>query len=240
MAKPNGFTAYRGPSLLDGVPIVSKVTGTQRPSDNPKTGPMLQQFVLVDGVKPTEALKTGQDESVCGDCAHRPFKIRQIKEAHKQGLRLEEKPDVPCYLAVFMAPTSVWKTEYPDMADVEPSKYAVRLGAYGNPDSVPIEVNRAIIAMGNGRHTGYTHNWRTCDQAYAEILMASVDSEAEALEAQAMGWRRFRVRGETEPLMEDEVACPASKESGYRTTCARCGLCSGNKLRAKSVAIIEH
>ena len=79
MAKPNGFTAYRGPSLLDGVPIVCKVTGTQRPSDNDKTGTMLQQWILLADVHPYEAVKTGQDESVCGECVHRPAKQEEGK-----------------------------------------------------------------------------------------------------------------------------------------------------------------
>ena len=142
-----------------------------------------------------------------------------------------------CYVLTAQAPAMVWKTEYPDMADVEPSKYAVRLGAYGNPDSVPIEVNRAIIAMGNGKHTGYTHNWRTCDQAYAEILMASVDSEAEALEAQARGWRTFRVKGPDEPLLPNEMQCV---EQTKGVQCAPCGICCGNKLKAKNIAADEH
>jgi hypothetical protein len=42
MTKPNGAILYRGPSLLDGAPIVAIVTGLASTSANAKTGAMLQ------------------------------------------------------------------------------------------------------------------------------------------------------------------------------------------------------
>ena len=39
---PNGAIIYRGPSMLDGSPIVAILTGIDKPSHNPKTGPMAQ------------------------------------------------------------------------------------------------------------------------------------------------------------------------------------------------------
>jgi len=70
--------------------------------------------------------------------------------------------------------------------------------------------------------------------------MASVDTAVEAIEAQKMGWRTFRVHDEAAPIMPNEIMCPASKEAGFRTKCAQCGLCAGTTRKAKNIAIIAH
>lgn len=58
-----------------------------------------------------------------------------------------------------------------------------------------------------------------------------------------MGFRTFRVIQEDDPLDSDEIMCPASAEMGKRTTCDRCGLCSGHADGTdtrKNIAIIDH
>ena len=58
--------------------------------------------------------------------------------------------------------------------------------------------------------------------------MASADTSAEMVEAQAMGYRTFRVaRPGIEPEA-GEVRCPASEEAGKLTSCSSCGLCAGS------------
>ncbi len=65
----NGVTLYRGPSALDGSPIVAIATGIKRPSANAKTGAMVQVWILPDnGENPLESVRSGEDASVCGDC----------------------------------------------------------------------------------------------------------------------------------------------------------------------------
>jgi hypothetical protein len=59
---------YKGPSLLDGKPIVVIATYSKR---NIKTGVVVQTYILVDGINPLEASKTGADFSICGTCAMR-------------------------------------------------------------------------------------------------------------------------------------------------------------------------
>jgi hypothetical protein len=59
---------YKGPSLLDGKPIVVIATYSKR---NAKTGAVVQTYILVDGINPLEASKTGADFSICGTCAMR-------------------------------------------------------------------------------------------------------------------------------------------------------------------------
>ena len=72
MKKPLGFIAFEGPSMIDGRPIVviiNKIDG----SDNAKTGAIVQSFIIRADVAPTDALKTGADVSICGQCVHRPL-----------------------------------------------------------------------------------------------------------------------------------------------------------------------
>ena len=73
---PKGVVLYRGPSLLDGKPIVCIATGLRSPSGNPKTGPMVQTWIMREDVAPHTAQKSGEDSSVCGDCALRPLLSR--------------------------------------------------------------------------------------------------------------------------------------------------------------------
>ena len=67
----------------------------------------------------------------------------------------------------------------------------VRLGTYGDPAAVPASIWSDLVAYSDG-HTGYTHQWRT-SPGLRGLCMASVDSEEEAIEAWALGWRTFRV-----------------------------------------------
>ena len=116
---------------------------------------------------------------------------------------------------------------------------AVRVGSYGDPAAVPASVWRALLSDA-ATHTGYTHQWRAAPEL-AAMLMASADSPEEALEAQALGFRTFRVRAASEPVLAREFVCPASKEAGAKTNCAACHACGGNASKAKaSPVIIAH
>ena len=75
---------YKGPSLLDGKPIVVIGTYSKR---NSKTGAVLQTYILCDdGLDPLEASKTGADFSICGDCIMRgtPTTDPKRKQAEKR------------------------------------------------------------------------------------------------------------------------------------------------------------
>jgi hypothetical protein len=215
----NGYMAYRGPSMLDGKPIKVLVTGDAKPSANAKTGDMLQTWILAESSKPSEAVHNGDDKSICGDCKFRPINGGE------------------CYVETGKAPNSVFKAQYPT-EPVNNRNVPVRLGAYGDPAAVPLDVLQGIVDR-SPRHTGYTHQWRD-NPALAVLAMASVDSESEYQEATSKGWRTFRVRKSHEPILDGEVSCPASKEAGNRTTCDKCGLCAGTSLKAKNVTIIKH
>lgn len=222
----NSAVFYRGASQLNGEPIIGVLTGLVVPSANEKTGPMLQAYILPANEPPTEAVKSGRDASICGDCKHR------------SGSNIGRS----CYVIWWLGPQNAWKGARRSPV-VEIGRFVagkhIRLGAFGDPTAIPLRVWWTLLRRAAG-WTGYTHFWRTCHPGFAAFLMASVDSEAEKHEAHARGWRTFRVRQFDEELLEDEVICPASAEAGYRTTCIDCQLCRGVGRDAKSVAILPH
>ena len=227
-----GFIFYRGPSPIDGAPIVAIAT---LKSVNAKTGDMVQTWILREDVSPLDAIATGADASICGNCAHRGTAKRKRT----------------CYVDIGKSPSSVWSAfhrgQYIDLSD-DPDTAAhlingriVRMGAYGDPAMVPVKQWRMLLAAAAGR-TGYTHAWRRMwAQALRPYVMASVDSVAEQDIARAMGWRTFRVRHASEAKQASEAVCPASKEAGYKTTCATCRACGGTSAKAKvSMVIMAH
>ena len=71
--RPTRIVAWRGPSAIDGTPVMLVLTGLRRPSTNSKTGPMVQSWILREDMHPLEAVKTGADSSICGSCPLRPW-----------------------------------------------------------------------------------------------------------------------------------------------------------------------
>ena len=232
---------YRGPSMLDGGPIVAIATVGSR---NAKTGDMVQTWIMRDDVKPLAAAQSGADASVCGDCKHRPI----VGGA--------------CYVNLGQGPRAVWEAfqrgRYPDAADLDDGRArdalraigagrVVRLGSYGDPAAVPLGVWIELTAHATA-WTGYTHQWRHLDaQKLKGLCMASTDTPDETLAAHAMGWRTFRVRTGDESLLGEhangrrEIACPASDEMGNKTDCASCQACGGLGARALvNLAIVAH
>lgn len=233
MTNPNGAVLWRGPSLLDGAPIVVIATGLNQASSNRKTGGMVQTYILREDIEPTAAVKTGADVSICGDCPHRGDGTGKGRT---------------CYVNVGQGPLGVWRAYkrgvYPSAESsqlrVDSGRgKLVRLGTYGDPAAVPAGIWNALIADAVG-HTGYTHQWRRTP-ALRTLCMASADSEADAREAQAAGWRTFRVALPCDaPRLESEAICPASAEAGKKLTCAQCMACAGANGRRGSIVIQAH
>lgn len=226
---PAGVVVYRGPSAFDRSPIAVIVT---LDSLNPKTGNMAQAWVIRSDVPPHEAIRDGRDRAICGTCVHR------------SGSELERS----CYVVVHFSPLNVWRGfsqgHYPDVTPEYGAELlarrSLRIAAYGDPAAAPFHVWRSLL-LGVSSFTGYSHAWRTADQRFRLFLMASVESEGEAEQAHALGWRTFRTRLADEPVREDEIICPASNEGGHRVQCAQCGLCTGQRRpNARSIAIIAH
>jgi hypothetical protein len=238
---PNGVILYRGPSLLDGRPVVCVATGLRAGSQNAKTGEMIQTYILSDeGLSPVQAILAGRDTSVCGDCPMRAIYDPETGAYRKAGA---------CYVNVGQGAGAVYDalrrgaypTYYGRRHRALLAGRPVRFGTYGDPAAVPVRVWRHLARLASGR-TGYTHQWRSCDQELRRWCMASVETEEQAREAHRAGWRTFRVRLASEPVMPEEIVCPASAEAGRRRTCAECKACSGarDSAKARSVVIIAH
>ena len=229
-----GVILYQGPSLIDGAPIVVIANRIVADSTNEKTGAMVQTFILRADMRPLDAARLGYDYSICGHCPHRPSN------------------DGSCYVNLGRSVESVYgafvrgryarpHVEYD--VDLLPELFAdsiFRLGSYGDPAAAPFRVWQHATQRVRARN-GYTHQWREFP-AFAALCMASVDSEAQAVEARANGWRTFRVRAASAPVMTGaEVVCPASEEAGKRTTCADCRACGGTSAKARaSIVIMTH
>lgn len=220
MTGRNGLVLYKGPSVLNGEPIVVIATGLQaarrhaRHGVNTKTGAMVQVYILAGGRDPVRAHQSGADAAVCGDCIHR------------QG---------SCYVRLDQGALAVWRPYQRgryrqvslQVARAALAGLPVRLGAYGDPAAVPTVVWQTVLAQ-SAMHTGYTHQWRTCDSALAHWCMASCDTAEETAQARAAGWRTFTVVPAGADSGPDRaILCPASEQAGRLLHCVDCRACDG-------------
>lgn len=237
----NGVIIWEGPSRIDGSPIAIVATGFPggARSTNSKTDEMVQTWIIRRDMFPVEAVRSGLDNAICGDC---PFGGGRGCYVRQDGPSSVYKAMVG-YVEPIRRPDGlpnpragqVWGP-YPRMhpfdAGMKARGLAIRFGSYGGPDAVPLWVWKAFLSgavrSGTSRWTGYTHRWRNLNPATWGFLMASAETEEGYREAVKRGWRTFRVEtnSQAEPFV-DEILCPASIEAGQKTTCAACGLCNG-------------
>lgn len=230
---------YRGPSLIDGAPIVAIAIDSAR---NTKTGRMVQTYILRADIDPRDASKTGADFSICGTCPHRgaPTDDPNAKQAKGRS----------CYVLLGQGPLIAYRSMlrgvYPEIsghaaiAAIGAGKL-VRLGTYGDPAAVPSFIWESLISEAAG-HTAYSHQAATVGADFRPAyMMQSADTEDDARAAWAQGRRTFRVvKSVADIVPGKEILCPASKEAGRRVTCSQCKLCGGNSVAGKSIAIPDH
>jgi hypothetical protein len=180
---------YQGKSALDGAPIVVIANRITNASNNEKTGHMVQTWILRADMSPQEAINQGLNSSVCGACMHRPAN------------------NGSCYVNIGYAPRSTYdafkRKRYALIgkdfcASIVPALFAgfiVRLGyhmvthaprlfKHGAQSSL---MRKPLMAIATNGAISALRPF----QAYA---WQAPNSEQEAQEAQAMGWRTFRVR----------------------------------------------
>lgn len=205
--KPNGYIIHKDTQRV----VIA--TGFSRPSENVKTGPTIQIWVLPSRQNPVEAVASGRDSVVCGNCP----------------LRGQKGEGRACYVNLGKAPLAVWRTwqagGYPPLPSLEVFRgHRVRFGAYGDPAFIPLPLLRSIAQACDG-WTGYTHQWRSLlFQSYRYFLMASVEDTAGEAHARGWGWRTFRVVPKEAPAPVDALECLSDSKG---LTCRQCGLCGG-------------
>ena len=245
---------WEGPSRIDGQPVVVIATGLgipgSSPSRNVKTGPsMIQIWILRSDIHPTDAIRSGADLSICGSCFHRgedpPVESsaigrRKIRRSRKVRKSVEGnyvvKRKRTCYVRVANAPAAVYRAfrsgVYRQVDWSILSGSLSRIGAYGDPAAVPSWIWHRVADLARST-AGYTHLWKR-RPSLRGILMASVDTDEEELDARARGWDVFRVEssvGSRSPDMPKAIHCPADRvarlfaDDGSVT----CGTCMGKR-----------
>lgn len=234
--KTLGYIAYEGPSEIDGRPIVV-IVNKLHGSANAKTGAdLVQTFIIRSDVAPTDALKTGDDVSICGQCVHRPILAKTNGQA-------------PCYVNVGRSVRSVFEAykrgRYTPATPAQLRQVLagrkVRLGTYGDPAAAPVAIWQEITADAAGV-VGYSHQWQSVNfdhAAWAPLVMASADNVDEAAQANLYGMRVFRVSVGVD-RQAGEAICPASAEGGRKATCDTCMLCGGTTKAARDIVIADH
>lgn len=222
---------YQGPSELDGAPIVVIATGIANRSKNSKTGGMIQTHIIRADMLPMQAIWSGADASICGDCIHRGDGSGKKRT---------------CYVKVFQGTTVVYKTfargGYPVATESDWDLFrdrGIRFGTYGDPAAAPIELWQRLQGLASFT-TGYTHQWKRISPDWAKLCMASADTEADAINAQRVGYRTFRVTLDGADPLKNEVLCPASEEAGRKLQCEQCKACNGANGRRGSIYIPMH
>lgn len=212
--KINGVVLFEGASQLDGAPIVVIATLS---TSNVKTGDMVQTWIIRSDLSPLDASKEGKDDSICGRCPHR----RNLGGA--------------CYVTLHQAPRSIYaaykKGSYPKFNINEHANLlkgrSIRLGAYGDPAAVSWLVWDYVKRLAKNV-TGYTHQIKhpNFNKKIANYCMISADTEKQAQKIHKEGYKTFRVKTESQPLLENEIECLADSKG---LTCLECGLCDGSK-----------
>jgi len=217
----NGYILWRGLSAYNDDPIVVIATGCDSPSRNRKTGPMIQTYILRDGISPIRASRLGADDAVCGDCVRR----------HYLG--------GDCYVNIGHDPYQIYKA-YQDGAydEIELSRSirqyrgrSIRLGAYGDPAVCPYSL--WVHVTSKLMHTGYTSQWRTIAPYWSRLLMASCDGHADIVAAKLLGYRTYSTNSAY------GVICPAQCKDNAKQ-CIECMLCNGTDNGVTSINCRAH
>lgn len=191
-------------------------------TNNAKTGNMIQIWILSKEDEPNKLVKSGKDDTVCGNC---PLRAGN-----------------GCYVMTHQAPLSIYRSwkkgnysnNYNEFLEVVKGR-KVRFGAYGDPYYIPFNILEEIAQNSNG-YTGYTHQWRNkgFDNRYLNILMASVDN-AKQLNKLPKQSKYFRIIQDLEELQDTETVCDNLL---YGTSCNDCMKCNG--VNETSIVVLAH
>lgn len=192
-------------------------------SDNPKTGDMVQTYLL-DKNTITESNVFG---AKCFDC---PMVSKCYVSQDKLSVRLALKRLINGEKTSYIFNT---------LDRVLPllKGRLIRFGSYGDPSIIPLDDIQKIVSVVRG-WTGYTHFWKEIDTEYSKYFNASVESLTDELLAQGLGYKSFRVllKGESTSyeVSENAILC-LNVSKGL--TCSECLLCSGTRGKGRKISI---
>jgi len=241
-ARPLGVILHRGQSEFDGSPYV--VIMPLGKSGNIKTGKMLQTYIIRSHVHPVQAVRSGGDSAICGDCPMRGLVSFPARTPKKKRQRHRA-----CYVNVGQGPAMVYgafrRGRYVEYSAIDHDQFIrgrkIRFGTYGEPVLIPLELVAHLASLSGG-WTGYTHQWSNLRYAgYQRFLMASVHGLTgpwSREHAKSLGWRTFRTMRGGVPD-KSEILCPASAEAGKRLTCEQCRLCDGAGTRKAGLSLVD-
>lgn len=213
---------YKGISLLDNeTPIMVVMSGYTKDSQNEKTGPLVQLYILPIDILPRDAYTSGS-KSVCGDCRYNGNNGCYVRWSHLKGIwnSARSQPVIPMKHAKEFV-----------------KGLRVRVGAAGDPSAVPFSFWNDLLSSCEN-FTGYTHQWDKPEyQDLSSLFVASTDSKEETREANAKGWNTFEVIDNEKPS-KNSVLCLATDTTksinGLPFSCATCMMCNG-KGKGKNV-----
>ena len=216
----NGVIVWEGDSQIDGEPIVLILSGLMY-SANDKTGNMLQTYILRQDVHPVEAIRSGDDYSICGNCSYR-------------GRGKEHGEVRTCYVRVETAPAQIWRIYnqdgYEKWSQVEKklrlTHRELRMGSYGDPAAVPFSVWQNLLKRVHS-HTGYTSQWRhSFSQPFRGIVQASCSNLQDYLDAKSLGWMTYTTLPNGHSGIDGAMKC-VNESSEKTVQCQQCMLCDG-------------
>ena len=241
-----GVTLRVGPSDLTGDEIATIAVFN---STNAKTGNVVQVYYLPIAEHPMDAIKSGLDQSICGNCTLRPLFGRKTK----------------CYVRKGHGPAKVWATfhnnRYPLIDNLLPAlqqqvmeilaSKPIRLGAYGDP-AADVESSKRLAKIGGRNTLAYTHQWKLFPEL-KPFAMASVDNLEDYQLAKSEGWRSYRHQSldrlqyhndgrfidihnkEWNGGYQSEILCP---NTTHKIQCVDCKLCNGaNGRNGKDIVV---
>lgn len=239
-----GAVIYRGPSELNGSPIVAILlagesnngkivaqydeTGNKLPARDRRA---LQTVILPDlPIPATHARSQGRDGGPCGGCGMAGMRgcyvtsmfISSVDKAWRNGRYSDATGEG------MLRTVGPWWEQVGQALETKGRYYQLlRHGAYGDPLALPDAVLERLARLADYLQlgeTGYTHQWRSMPaRARKYGLMASTETDAGWDAALALGLRPYHVSADGKAPGK-ATRCPSQLDG---TSCSECLMCHG-------------
>lgn len=249
--KPRGFLIHRGPSQMPGLTgdAPEVITLVSLYSENAKLGrDTYQTWHLIADEHPLEMRRGGcGDAGICGDCVFRAKPGQKVGPCYPDGrgiVSLYRSNQAGNYPPIEALAKHLKLSVLDTLAVLGSLPASVRLGAYGDPVSMPYAIGEALTRYSE-EHQGFCHQWKRMGATpWRRLLMASCELPGQLAQAAALGWRTYTAYPPelTERQARKAIAnasgrlvlagCPATKEKGMLVNCETCPIqCNGGDAK---------